>query len=86
MSQSLLTYGFRRTLPRMAGVTLGGAFMVGAVGIGLGAVFIAFRAEDHSEICRRRRGRDVRRPGVSRTHEAAPRHAREGFPLRGKML
>ena len=42
MSQSLLTYGFRRTLPRMAGVTLGGAFMVGAVGIGLGAVFIAY--------------------------------------------
>jgi len=37
-----LTYGFRRTLPHMAGVTIGFAFMVGAVGIGLGAVFIAF--------------------------------------------
>jgi threonine/homoserine/homoserine lactone efflux protein len=37
-----LTYGFRRTLPHMAGVILGGAFMVGAVGLGLGAVFIAY--------------------------------------------
>lgn len=37
-----LTYGFRRTLPHMAGVTLGGTFMVGAVGLGLGAVFIAY--------------------------------------------
>jgi threonine/homoserine/homoserine lactone efflux protein len=37
-----LTYGFRRTLPHIAGVTIGFAFMVGAVGIGLGAVFIAF--------------------------------------------
>lgn len=37
-----LTYGFRRTLPHMAGVTLGGAFMVGAVGLGLGAVFVAY--------------------------------------------
>ena len=37
-----LTYGFRRTLPHMAGVMLGGAFMVGAVGLGLGAVFIAY--------------------------------------------
>ena len=37
-----LTYGFRRTLPHMGGVTLGGAFMVGAVGLGLGAVFIAY--------------------------------------------
>jgi threonine/homoserine/homoserine lactone efflux protein len=37
-----LTYGFRRTLPHMAGVILGGAFMVGAVGLGLGAIFIAY--------------------------------------------
>ncbi|HEY3790854.1 MAG TPA: LysE family translocator, partial [Bradyrhizobium sp.] len=37
-----LTYGFRRTLPHMAGVTLGGVFMIGAVGLGLGAVFIAY--------------------------------------------
>jgi threonine/homoserine/homoserine lactone efflux protein len=37
-----LTYGFRRTLPHMAGVTLGGVFMIGAVALGLGAVFIAY--------------------------------------------
>jgi threonine/homoserine/homoserine lactone efflux protein len=37
-----LTYGFRRTLPHVAGVTVGFAFMVGAVGLGLGTVFIAF--------------------------------------------
>src|SRR5205085_1644173 len=37
-----LTYGFRRTLPHVAGVTIGFAFMVGAVGLGFGAVFIAF--------------------------------------------
>ena len=37
-----LTHGFRRTLPHIAGVTIGFAFMVGAVGLGLGAVFIAF--------------------------------------------
>ena len=37
-----LTYGFRRTLPHIAGITLGFAFMVGAVGFGLGAVFIAY--------------------------------------------
>jgi threonine/homoserine/homoserine lactone efflux protein len=37
-----LTYGFRPTLPHMAGVTLGFAFMVGAVGTGLGAVFLAY--------------------------------------------
>ena len=37
-----LTYGFRRTVPHIAGVTFGFAFMVGAVGIGLGAVFIAY--------------------------------------------
>ena len=37
-----LTYGFRRTLPHMAGITVGFAFMVGAVGLGLGTVFIAY--------------------------------------------
>src|SRR5258707_3853331 len=37
-----LTYGFRRTLPHVAGITVGFAFMVGAVGLGLGTVFIAF--------------------------------------------
>jgi threonine/homoserine/homoserine lactone efflux protein len=37
-----LTYGFRRTLPHMAGVTIGFAFMVGAVGLGFGTIFIAF--------------------------------------------
>jgi threonine/homoserine/homoserine lactone efflux protein len=37
-----LTYGFRRTLPHMAGVACGFAFMVAAVGFGLGAVFIAY--------------------------------------------
>jgi threonine/homoserine/homoserine lactone efflux protein len=37
-----LTYGFRRTLPHMAGGTFGGVFMIGAAGLGLGAVFIAY--------------------------------------------
>jgi threonine/homoserine/homoserine lactone efflux protein len=37
-----LTYGFRRTLPHIAGITLGFAFMVAAVGLGLGTVFIAY--------------------------------------------
>jgi threonine/homoserine/homoserine lactone efflux protein len=37
-----LTYGFRRTLPHMAGVSFGFAFMVGAVGFGLGTIFIAY--------------------------------------------
>ena len=37
-----LTYGFRRTLPHIAGVVIGFAFMVGAVGVGFGTVFIAF--------------------------------------------
>jgi threonine/homoserine/homoserine lactone efflux protein len=35
-------FGFRQTLPHIAGVTVGFAFMVGAVGVGLGAVFIAY--------------------------------------------
>jgi threonine/homoserine/homoserine lactone efflux protein len=37
-----LTYGFRRTVPHIAGITFGFAFMVGAVGLGLGTVFIAY--------------------------------------------
>ena len=37
-----LTYGFRRTIPHIAGVVIGFAFMVGAVGLGFGTVFIAF--------------------------------------------
>ncbi|WP_029587453.1 LysE family translocator [Bradyrhizobium sp. URHD0069] len=37
-----LTYGFRRTLPHMAGITIGFAFMVAAVGLGLGTIFIAY--------------------------------------------
>jgi threonine/homoserine/homoserine lactone efflux protein len=39
---SALTYGFRRTLPHMAGITIGFAFMVGAVGLGFGTIFIAY--------------------------------------------
>ena len=37
-----LTYGFRRTLPHIAGITIGMAFMIAAVGVGLGTVFIAY--------------------------------------------
>jgi len=37
-----LTHGFRRTVPHIAGVAIGFAFMVGAVGLGLGTVFLAF--------------------------------------------
>jgi threonine/homoserine/homoserine lactone efflux protein len=37
-----LTYGFRRTLPHIAGITIGMAFMIAAVGVGLGAIFIAY--------------------------------------------
>lgn len=37
-----LTYGFRRTMPHILGITFGFAFMVGAVGFGFGAVFLAF--------------------------------------------
>lgn len=42
LMSSGLTHGFRRTLPHMAGVTLGFAFMIAAVGVGLGAVFLAY--------------------------------------------
>jgi threonine/homoserine/homoserine lactone efflux protein len=37
-----LTYGFRPTLPHIAGITVGCAFMVGAVGVGFGTIFIAY--------------------------------------------
>jgi len=37
-----LTHGFRPTLPHIAGITIGFAFMVGAVGLGLGTIFIAY--------------------------------------------
>jgi threonine/homoserine/homoserine lactone efflux protein len=37
-----LTYGFRRTLPHLAGIVIGFAFMVGAVGLGLGTIFITY--------------------------------------------
>ena len=37
-----LTYGFRRTLPHIAGIVIGFAFMVAAVGLGFGAIFIAY--------------------------------------------
>lgn len=34
-----LNFGFRRTLPHLAGVTFGYAFMIGVTGLGLGAIF-----------------------------------------------
>jgi threonine/homoserine/homoserine lactone efflux protein len=37
-----LTYGFRPTVRHILGITFGFAFMVGAVGIGLGTVFLAY--------------------------------------------
>jgi threonine/homoserine/homoserine lactone efflux protein len=37
-----LTYGFRRTLPHIAGITLGMGFMVAAVDLGLGTLFTAY--------------------------------------------
>ncbi len=37
-----LTYGFRPTIPHIAGITIGCAFMVGAVGVGFGTIFIAY--------------------------------------------
>jgi threonine/homoserine/homoserine lactone efflux protein len=37
-----LTYGFRRTVPHIAGITVGFAFMIAAVGVGFGTVFIAY--------------------------------------------
>ena len=37
-----LTFGFRPTIPHILGITIGFAFMVGAVGVGLGTIFIAY--------------------------------------------
>src|SRR3984893_18644471 len=37
-----LNHGFRRTLPHIAGITIGFAFMVAAVGLGLGTIFLAY--------------------------------------------
>ncbi|TYO65327.1 LysE family translocator [Bradyrhizobium hipponense] len=37
-----LTYGFRRTVPHIVGIVLGFAFMIAAVGLGLGTVFLAY--------------------------------------------
>src|SRR6202048_725454 len=37
-----LTYASRRTLPHVAGITIGFAFMIGAVGLGLGTLFITY--------------------------------------------
>src|SRR5437763_15889497 len=39
-----LTYGFRRTLPHIAGIAIGVSLMLGAMGLGLGAIFIAYPA------------------------------------------
>ena len=39
-----LNHGFRRTLPHVAGVALGFAFLVAVIGLGLGAVFAAYPA------------------------------------------
>ncbi|MET0445286.1 MAG: LysE family translocator [Pseudorhodoplanes sp.] len=36
-----LNFGFRRTLPHIAGVTVGFAFMIAVTGLGLGALFTA---------------------------------------------
>jgi threonine/homoserine/homoserine lactone efflux protein len=37
-----LTHGFRRTLPHIAGITIGMGFMIAAVGLGLGTLFITY--------------------------------------------
>jgi threonine/homoserine/homoserine lactone efflux protein len=37
-----LTYGFRRTVPHIAGIAIGFAFMVGAVGLGFETIFLAY--------------------------------------------
>src|SRR3978361_876587 len=37
-----LTYGFRRTIPHVAGITLGFAFMIGAVGLGMETIFLTY--------------------------------------------
>jgi threonine/homoserine/homoserine lactone efflux protein len=37
-----LTYGFRRTVPHIAGISIGFAFMVGAAGFGFETIFLAY--------------------------------------------
>src|SRR3977135_369562 len=37
-----LTYGLGPTLPHIAGITFGFAFMIGTVGLGLGTIFITY--------------------------------------------
>jgi threonine/homoserine/homoserine lactone efflux protein len=37
-----VTYGFRRSLPHIAGIAIGVSFMVASMGLGLGAIFIAY--------------------------------------------
>src|ERR1700730_16693315 len=37
-----LTYGFRRSLPPIAGIAMGVSFMVASMGPGLGALFVAY--------------------------------------------
>src|SRR5438477_2510263 len=37
-----LNYGFRRTMPHVAGVTVGFAFMIAVVGVGFGAIFTTY--------------------------------------------
>jgi threonine/homoserine/homoserine lactone efflux protein len=37
-----LNYGFRPTIPAIAGITFGCAFMVAAVGVGFGTIFVAY--------------------------------------------
>jgi LysE type translocator len=37
-----VTYGFRRTVPHIGGITVGFALMIAAVGLGFGTVFIAY--------------------------------------------
>ena len=37
-----LTYGFRPTVPHIAGITFGCAFIVAAVGLGFGSIFVAY--------------------------------------------
>jgi threonine/homoserine/homoserine lactone efflux protein len=37
-----LTYGFRRSLPHIGGVAIGVSLMVASVGLGFGAIFIAY--------------------------------------------
>jgi threonine/homoserine/homoserine lactone efflux protein len=37
-----LSFGFRPTVPHIAGITFGCAFMVAAVGLGFGTIFVAY--------------------------------------------